>query len=112
MTAPTDRIPDRTTRIDPGRSEAAGWPSMLGYVNAWRDWLVNHGFDPSEWIPVGAAVCCYDTARQVTCTVVQRDGVGQLLADRDGHRALALCTIQLESPALPFPEPPRPTERA
>jgi hypothetical protein len=71
---------------------------------AWRVWLTRHGLPTPDRICAGGPIVCDDDARTVSawCKVQDERGIDVLNDDRT-EVLKELVTVQLESPALPFP---------
>jgi hypothetical protein len=71
---------------------------------AWAEWFERMGL-PANEVPLTASILCDDEARTVTFPVVDYDEDGKYKMADDGETILSKdVTIQLEAPALPFPE--------
>lgn len=74
---------------------------------AWCDWLTRFGIDPRDVATTPGWLEADDEARQIRFLALVRDENGRTSLDPDDpSRRLATVpsVVQLEAPALPFPE--------
>lgn len=72
-------------------------------IHAWRTWVERHGLDPKR-ILLATPITANDATRTVTAYYLRLDH-GHVVHQGDGNFAIDRVTVQLEAPALPFPQP-------
>jgi hypothetical protein len=96
-----------TTATTTRRSRVLPGPELYhpGEREAWAEWLKRYGAEPGEVVIPGMIVAD-DTARTIGWLTLDRTPDGRLVPNPDvpGQPRYLLRTVQLEAPALPFPD--------